>query len=395
MANYKKHSTGWEYRLKYKDPFTKQFREKSERGFRTKPEAELAAAEFLKKVKQGYGMDKKIGLVDYLNLWLHNYKEGTIRKNTLKQHQNNINTHIKPYFINLLLYELNPEMYQKFLNHLLDKGYSKRTVEIVHATMHNAMEKAITLGKIEKNPCIGSVIKGIKKKKEVQFIDSNDIPIFLQTAHQYGYIYWIFFKVLIETGIRKGEAAALKWTDIDLKNKTIRIDETLDFTAKNKEELFGDTKTYNSERTIRISQSLVNDLKYHANWQNQNKLNLKEYYHHDLNLVLCREDGNFMPKSSLFNAFDRICTRANLPHLPIHSLRHTCAVLLLEAGSEMKYVQEQLGHGSIQITSDVYAHISYKIQEENIARFEEYTKNILNQNFKSGGHSGGATSKTD
>ncbi|MEK4527297.1 tyrosine-type recombinase/integrase [Paenibacillus sp. FSL H8-0104] len=72
-------------------------------------------------------------------------------------------------------------------------------------------------------------------------------------------------------------------------------------------------------------------------------------------MVLCREDGNFMPKSSLFNAFSRILQRCDLPSLPIHSLRHTCAVLLLESGADMKFVQEQLGHGSIQITSDVYA----------------------------------------
>ncbi|MFU1797500.1 tyrosine-type recombinase/integrase [Paenibacillus azoreducens] len=392
MANFKKHKTGWEYRLKYKDPITKKVREKSERGYRTKPEAELAAAEFLKKIKQGYGMDSEISLINYLEMWISEYKEGTVRKNTLDIHKNNINTHITPYFHNLLLHELNPEMYQKFLNHLTKKGYSKRTVEIVHGTMHNAMEKAVTLNKLERNPCVGVEIKGKKKENRIQFIESKDIPRFLQVAHQYGYIYWIFFKLLIETGMRKGEAAALKWTDINLKNQTITIDETLDFTAKESKDLFGDPKTFSSKRKIRISQSLVNDLKYHANWQNQNKLNLgDDLYRHDLNLVLCRNDGNFMPKSSLFNAFERICSRANLPQLPIHSLRHTCAVLLLESGADMKYVQEQLGHGSIQITSDVYAHISKKIEEQNIAKFEEYTKNILNQNFKSGGQSGGTS----
>ncbi|MCJ8015255.1 site-specific integrase [Paenibacillus sp. KQZ6P-2] len=395
MANYKKHKTGWEYRLKYKDPFTKKTREKSERGYRTKPEAEMAAADFLKKVKQGYGMDEDVSLVNYLDMWMTEYKKGTIRKNTFELHQNNIKNHIAPYFQNLMLRELNPEMYQKFLNHLTSKGYSKRTVEIVHGTMHNAMEKAVNLYKLEKNPCIGVEIKGEKKNNEIQFIESKDIPNFLQAAHQYGYIYWIFFKVLIETGIRKGEAAALKWTDIDFKNQTIKIDETLDFTASESKELFGDPKTFRSNRTIRISQSLVNDLKYHANWQNQNKLNLKDLYKHDLNLVLCRNDGNFMPKSSLFNSFERICMRAKLPKLPIHSLRHTCAVLLLESGADMKYVQEQLGHGSIQITSDVYAHISKKIEEQNIARFEEYTKNILNQNLNYGGRSGGTTQFND
>jgi integrase len=286
-----------------------------------------------------------------------------------------------------MLRELKAVMYQKFLNYLIEpkseiedeggKGLSRRTVEIVHSTMHNAMEKSVILGKIEKNPCIGAEIKGQKKKANIQFIDSDDIPKVLQAAHKYGYIYWMFFKLLIETGMRKGEAAALKWSDIDLKNQKITIDETLDFDADDEEELFGDTKTFRSERKIRISQSLVNDLKFHLNWQNQNKLNLKDMYHHDLNLVLCRIDGNIMPRSSLFNAFDRILNRAGLPQLPIHSLRHTYAVLLLEAGADMKFVQEQLGHGSIQITSDVYAHISKKLEEKNMDKFENFTENIL------------------
>ena len=177
--------------------------------------------------------------------------------------------------------------------------------------------------------------------------------------------------------MRKGEAGALQWTDIDLQNKVINIGKTLDFQAKRKEDLFGDPKTYNSKRTVTISQSLANDLQFHKKQQNQNKLALNEIYHHDLNLVLCKKDGSIMPKSSLFNAFIRILKRAELPNLPIHSLRHTHAVLLLEAGADMKYVQERLGHGSMQITADVYAHVSKKMESDTMGKFEEYTKDIF------------------
>ncbi|SEL31855.1 tyrosine-type recombinase/integrase [Paenibacillus sp. OK003] len=376
MASFKKHATGWEYRLRYKDPFTQTFREKSQRGFETKKEAQLAASEFERSLSAGYEQSD-LSLKDYLNFWIDQYKKGSVRKNTLLLHQNNIKNHILPYFRNILLRDVKPIMYQNFINSISEKGPSRRTVELIHATMHNALQKAVIIGKIEKNPCIGVEIKIKRKKREVHFIDSSDISRFLQNAYEYGYIYWIYFKVLIETGMRKGEAAALKWPDIDLENQFITIDETLDFTAKDKEGLFGETKTIKSERTIKISQSLANDLKYHQEWQKQNKGVLGERYHLDLDLVLCREDGNYMPKSSLFNAFSRILDRSELPSLPIHSLRHTCAVLLLEAGADMKFVQEQLGHGSIQITSDVYAHISSKIQKNNMDKFEVFTKGIL------------------
>ncbi len=177
--------------------------------------------------------------------------------------------------------------------------------------------------------------------------------------------------------MRKGEAAALQWSDIDLEEGTIYIRKTLDFSAKGEEELLGETKTFKSKRKITISQSLIKNLTFHIQWQDQNKATLKDTYNYELNLVLCRPNGDFMPKSSLFNAFSRILKQAKLPRLPIHSLRHTHAVLLLEAGADMKYIQERLGHGSMQITADVYSHISKKIESETMNKYENYMKGIL------------------
>lgn len=384
MASFKKHSTGWEYRLKYKDPFTKKTREKSARGFRTKPEAELAAAEFRKSLKQGYEQTD-LPLVEFIRTWIDHYKKGVSRKNTIIQHENNLENHIKPYFKKLMMKDLRPGMYQEFLDHCSKKGLSKRTVEIINSTVFGAMEKAVVQGKLERNPCKGTIIKGPEKKRELKFIDSEDIPAFLLAARSYGYIYWMFFRLIIETGLRKGEAAALQWSDVNLKEKHIRVNKTLDFQAAKEEELFGDTKTINSERIVSISNALVNDLRTHAAWQNQNKLHLGDHYKHSLNLVLCRENGDIMPKSTLFNAFQRILRRAGLNDaLPIHSLRHTYAVLMLEAGADMKFVQEQLGHSSSQITSDIYAHISKKLEMRNMSKFESFTATIIN----SGGVSG-------
>lgn len=58
---------------------------------------------------------------------------------------------------------------------------------------------------------------------------------FLAQAFEYGDTYWIFFKMLIKTGMRKGEAAALEWSDIDFKNRTININKTLDFQPENRD----------------------------------------------------------------------------------------------------------------------------------------------------------------
>lgn len=377
MATFRKRNDKWEYRISYKDPITNDYKVKSKTGFKTKQEAKVAATEMEKSLKEGFEQGD-MPLVAYLKEWLDEYKKSTIRKNTYEIHLANITNRIAPYFKNITLKNLKPIMYQKFLNSYKDK-YSKNTIEKIHATMHQAMEKAVVLQKIETNPCKGVTIPGIEKDNRIVYMESEHIPLFLKTAYKYNYIYYIFFKTLLETGMRKGEAAALQWSDIDFKEGTININKTLHFQAKDKEELFGDTKTYNSVRTITMSKSLTNDLLNHLRWQNENKINLNDIYFHDLNLVFTRNDGYFLPKSTLFNAFSRILKQAEIPNLNIHSLRHTHAVLLLESGASMKYVQERLGHGSMQITSDVYAHISKKIEKDTLEKFEAYTENLLKQ----------------
>lgn len=113
------------------------------------------------------------------------------------------------------------------------------------------------------------------------------------------------------------------------------------------------------------------------NWINENKIVFNEVYHHELDLVFCREDGNFLPKSTLFNAFGRILKKAGIEKLPIHGLRHTHAVLLLESGADMKFIQERLGHKNISITSDIYSHISEKLETKSVDNYEEYMKSIM------------------
>ncbi|SDY38061.1 tyrosine-type recombinase/integrase [Bacillus sp. 166amftsu] len=380
MASFRKFGYVWEFRVRYKDPYTQKYKEKSKRGFKTKKEAQIAAAEEEKKLLNGLEVEiTPTSLKYYLRDWLKLFKQDNVRKNTYILHDRNIEKHLIPYFKNINLKELKPMMYQKFINSLTDQGYSKQTVQIIHGTMNNAMKKAVSLKKIENNPCEEVIIsnKNNKEREGLKYMRSEDISLFLKTSYQYNYIYYIFFKMLLNTGMRKGEAAALQWKDINLKEQTITISKTLDFTAKTKEEVFGDTKTFTSKRTIMIPKKLADELLAHKKWQNTNKLVLQEAYEYELDLVFSRMDGKFLPKSTLFNAFSRILKKANLPKLEIHSLRHTHAVLLLESGASMKYIQDRLGHKSIEITSNVYSHISDKINKDSISEFEAYMNNVL------------------
>ncbi|PLS04602.1 tyrosine-type recombinase/integrase [Bacillus halotolerans] len=381
MASFRKRGTTWQYRIKHKDPLTQEPIEVSKSGFKTKKEAQIAA----RQEEQRLIGDLEINggetlLKHYLKDWLAQYKQGNVRKNTYILHERNVNTKILPYFKEIKLKDIKPLRYQKFINYLADQGYSKRTIEIIHGTMFNALATAVKpLKKIEENPCEGVTIPRAKskKKEKLEYIKSDDISLFLKFARQDNYLYYIFFKTLLETGMRKGEAVALQRKDIDLKNNFININKSLDFQVKEGEEIFGETKTYESERRIKISNSLAKELTTHMNYLNDNRIVFNKIYEHELDLVFCRQDGKPLPKSTLFNALNRILKKAGLEKMPIHGLRHTHAVLLLESGASMKFVQERLGHKNITITSDVYSHISEKLENTSVDGYEEYMNSLL------------------
>ncbi|MCA1215218.1 site-specific integrase [Bacillus amyloliquefaciens] len=380
MASFRKRGSTWQYRIKHKDPLTHEQIEISKGGFKTKKEAQLAARQEELRLNSDLEINGgDILLKHYLKDWLAEYKQGTVRKNTYILHERNVNTKILPYFKDIKLKDIKPLRYQKFINHLAEQGYSKRTIEIIHGTMFNALSTAVKpLKKLEENPCEGVTIPKIPKKKEkLAYINSDDISFFLKIARQDNYLYYIFFKTLLETGMRKGEAAALQRKDIDLKNNYIHINKSLDFQVKEGEERFGETKTYESERSIKISNSLARELTAHMKYLNDNRIVFNEVYEHELDLVFCREDGKPLPKSTLFNALNRILKKAGLNKMPIHGLRHTHAVLLLESGATMKFVQERLGHKNITITSDVYSHISEKLENSSVDGYEEYMNSLM------------------
>ncbi|WP_309296625.1 tyrosine-type recombinase/integrase [Niallia sp. NCCP-28] len=87
----------------------------------------------------------------------------------------------------------------------------------------------------------------------MKFIPYDKIETFLDAVLTDNYTYYIFFRFLIETGVRKGEALALQWSNVDLSSNRIRIEKSLDYEAASDDELFSDTKTYHSVREKYLS----------------------------------------------------------------------------------------------------------------------------------------------
>lgn len=374
----------YEFRYRYQDKLTGKEKGVRRRGFSSSAEAQKAYEILKRTIDQGFDNDEQTTVVEYIEYWIKEYKQDKVAKNTLRLHQRNLEKHIKPHFQNLKLKDLTHKFYQKFINKLIESHLSKRSVEIIHGTMYGAMYRARIEKKVQDNPCNGIVIYSSKeaekrklKNTKVSFLPYDQINDFLEVALEDNYNYYAFFKFLIETGVRKGEACALKWHNVDLDKKKVSIVETIDYEAKTEDEMFDETKTYKSTRIIPIPARLAQDLKAHKVRQDDNRYRFNTKYKDNLNLVFCREDGSPLPKSTLFNAFKRILKKIDIEPMRIHTLRHTFVVLMLEAGASMKYIQTILGHGSESITSDVYAHISENIERETMDSYEKYTDSIF------------------
>lgn len=374
MASFRKIGSVWQYRVRYKREDAEEWLEVSKSGFKTKKEAQLAAAnkerELLNGIEQG---DMNFAL--YMNEWLAQYVKDKKRPNTYRTYRNAIEKHAIPRFGHMDLKDVKPMMYQKFIDSKIEEGLSAETARRIHNAVYQAYKRAVINGYLEKNPCEHVQISK-REVKRLKYLEPELVPLFLKEAYKRGQIYGLFFKMLFETGMRKGEAAALQWSDINWKDGTIHIQRSLDFQPEEGDELFGQTKTYHSDRIISVRPSLLSELQAHLKYQNERKLHLDDLYFHELNLILCRDDGSHLPKSTLFNAFDGCLKKIDGPKLPIHSTRHTHAVMLLEAGADMKMVQERLGHGSMQITSDVYAHVSKKMESRSLDRFDSYMQEL-------------------
>ncbi|QOK28027.1 site-specific integrase [Cytobacillus oceanisediminis] len=370
LASFRQRSKKWEYRIKYVDPQTGKPKEKTKGGFRTKKEAQIEAAEVEKQLYLGQHsiiQNKELLVKEWFEKWLDIYGS-QCKPKTLITRTNFINTHIIPQLGNYKLNQLSRIDYQKFINKLLEK-YAKTTVQTIHSIFSSAINKAVEMELLPNNR-----YKNISIKKEdtedtkINYLNKDELDIFMDTAKKTHFHHYIIASMLLRTGMRKGEMLALKWDDIDFKNSTISI------TKSRSENGVSKPKTKSSIRTIGIDNTLLAELKTYKTWQKKNKMKYGPNYR-ESEYLITSPNGREMGEFGVNKVIDSIVEKANLHHITPHGLRHTHAIMLLESGADIKFVSDRLGHSSINMTADVYLHVTKKHEEVSVQRFESYLNN--------------------
>lgn len=190
-------------------------------------------------------------------------------------------------------------------------------------------------------------------------ITNDEIKYFLNTPHKLQ----TACLIMIYTGLRRGEIAALKWSDINLKNRLLTINKSFDF----KSNKIKTPKTVSGNRIVPIPNTLYN--------------HLSELNPNGNNLILSNEDNTVIREkrwNSLFNNYIKIiCDKYNVKfNTSAHRLRHTYCTLLFEAGIDVLTAKKYMGHSDIQTTMKIYTHLRDCQEQKSIEKLNDYLDNI-------------------
>ncbi|AWK52242.1 site-specific integrase [Clostridium beijerinckii] len=354
-------------------------RKKIERkGGTTKKEAQAALRSALNEFNDtGSFLDEtNMSFADYLDYWFNEYVMNNCKYNTQQTYKSLININLKPQLGLYKIKQLNYNSLQEFLNKQYAKGYSKNTLARLKNVISHSLQMAIFPYKLLKtNPA-----DSLKVPKFDNVATNKNIIITLDDYNKIlerfplGSSFYVPLQIAFNTGMRAGEICGLTWDCIDLDKKKISVEKILIFKTKQGYD-FSTPKTSNSIRTIDIGDTLVNILTEHKKWQEQNKKDYGEYYN-DNDFVSTKENGTFVTMTSL-RYLSKIVNMELQIKFNFHALRHTHATMLLEAGANLKEIQNRLGHSKFSTTMDIYSHVTPKMKDNTVAILE----NILNTNL--------------
>lgn len=356
------------------DPLTGKERRTTRRGFKTMKEAKQAERNLLLDVEEnGLPSNQSDGFQDptfeeLASLWLENYKT-TVKPSTFENVKSKVEKMTEEHFKELKLKKITVAYCQKVVIEL-----SKSYVLYNHylSVINRIFKYAVLMDILDSNP-FDKVIK--PKSRQTQrkgnFLTKEELREFLKLAQTATLSYFSpLVHLMSYTGLRQGEALALKWSDIDFENKKITVDKTA---ARIKEKQTLQTpKTKNSKRVISIDPTTLSILK---SWKkDQIKIYFKngKHFEGDDNFIFTNQRGDWVHIHNFIPYFKRFVTDHKLKTITPHGLRHTHASLLFSAGVEPKNISDRLGHSTVQITLDLYTHITEEQRTDTVEKLIEY-----------------------
>ncbi|WP_241558952.1 site-specific integrase [Oceanobacillus halophilus] len=357
------------------NPETGKRQTSTRRGFKTKREAQEAATKLEQEITNGLLINNNnLTFEEVYKQWFENHSK-TIKPSTKKTIESKFKKYLLPKFGSLKIKEITRLYCQKVINEIAENIASVNDYKI---QANQVFKYAVKMDLISKNPMEyvtipkrkEELIADTKYVEERNYWKKDEIKKFLKIANSdLPQRDQLLFHLLIYTGARKGEVLALTWDDIDFNAKTIRFGKTLFF--NNGKHYLQQPKTAHSKRLISLDTKSLSLLKkwrtrlIEANLASSSILEKN-------NLVFTRDNGLPLRLAYPNDKLKSVIKKYNLHEITIHGLRHTHASLLFEAGATIKEVQERLGHSDIQMTMNIYTHVTDHVKEQTAQKFQKY-----------------------
>lgn len=299
---------------------------------------------------------------EYSVWWLHTVKSMSVRPSTISDYEDRLRRNVFPHFGQRRLHEITSRDVQNWLHILQKKGASTTTINGARQVMGAVFKYAVRVGLVPKNPV------ELTERAKRQWGEKTAVkhPWSLEEAQQVlavtqGTKFDLFARIGILLGARRGEILALRWSDIDFEKGVISIagslreQRTIGSDGRGKTTLVvGDTKTQSSRRKLALTAEILASLQRHrdvvASMKNSAGKAWKE-----TDWVFVDTLGGQTYPSNFAKQFTKFLSEHQIRIIRIHDMRHTAAVLSLEAGVRLEAVSQALGHSRIDITKSVYA----------------------------------------
>jgi len=361
----------WEARITIgRDPgsgkqLQQSFTGKTQREVREKMQAAAVA------VNTGtYLAPKKMTLCQWMEIWTEEYL-GNLKPGTVDTYVINIRNHILPAIGAIRIAELHPHTVQMFINGL--DGLSPGSIRLICKILHMALEKAVKLEYIPRNPSDNCVLPKMEQK-DIRPLDESEMTAVLAAVKDTEIDHLV--SIALFTGMRLSELLGMTWDCVDMKSGSILVNKQLALPTHRENGLFISPKNGKS-RTIVPAGSVLLTLKKQQIHQMEMRLKAGPSWQDRSGLVFSMEDGRPLDQWRVRRIFRRQLETIDMAEVRFHDLRHTYAVNAIRAGDDIKTVQSNLGHSSAAFTLDRYGHFTERMRYDSADRMEAFIRNVL------------------
>ena len=331
------------------------------KGSQAKAEKELRAR--LSNLDQGAYVDKKkLTVRPFLDRFMAEYACNKALK-TQQGYLQLINAYLSP-IAKLPVQKLTARQIQEIYNNLKERGKSPTAL-----ALHRLLHKALKWG-VEKDILVKNVSDATNPpapvKREMLVWDKESRTKFFQAIQNHKYSDLLRFTMA--TGLRRGEVCGLKWGYVDFIEHQIHVYKKI-IRISGLGLVESEPKTEKSKRTITMSPLLEDLLRKVQGTQIGQRDYLEDGWVNS-GYVFSQPNGTAIDPDLITKAFKKMVKEVGMPHLTPHGLRHQYATAAREEGIEMDIISKNMGHASVAITADIYAHLTSNVMEEAAKKLE-------------------------